>query len=147
MSLVLYACAIRVVPLLTNPMSLGVAVSVLSFFCRLVICYDSTWFSVIRLVIYVGGLMVSLCYFVCLIPNQKRRFKISQVVGGLTGRLVLRQFEYDILSSMAKRREITDIFSPANNMGFIFLAAFLLHAMLVVVSVRKVVSGPLRGLN
>nr|WPR14736.1 NADH dehydrogenase subunit 6 [Pseudomphala latericea] len=64
-------CSVFMLPLMAQPLSLGLAIMVLSLLlCVLTAMLLSSWYAYILFLIYVGGLLVMFAYVAALSPNM-----------------------------------------------------------------------------
>lgn len=114
--------------------------------CYLVRAFFSSWFRVIAVIVYVGGLLVIFSYFLAVCPNQSLDSKlwILPFTGGLS--LVIGYFRTIFYSpdTGGGLTELEFLYKTDDGILLIFLVLILLFALLAVVSVVRLSQGPLR---
>lgn len=114
--------------------------------CYLVRAFFSSWFRVIAVVVYVGGLLVIFSYFLAVCPNQTINRKWSILLFRV---LLSLGFSWGltIFYRPDSGRRLTDLdflYKTDDGLLLIFLVIILLYALLAVVSVVRLRQGPLR---
>lgn len=126
---------------------IGVFSLVLSLsICFLIRAFFSSWFSVISVVVYVGGLLIIFCYFLAVCPNQTISSK-----GWLLATAILMSFiimfwrDLKVFGAISGGiNEIDYIYVVDGGLVLIILVVVLLVALLSVVGVVNLRQGPLR---
>lgn len=114
--------------------------------CYLVRVFFSSWFRVIAIVVYVGGLLVIFSYFLAVCPNQAvgRKWKIFGLSGGLSFTIVWVRgsfYSFDVGRGLT---ELDFLYKADDGVLLLFLVIILLFALLSVVSIVRLSQGPLR---
>nr|BDC91901.1 NADH dehydrogenase subunit 6 [Armandia sp. GK-2021] len=124
-----------------SPFHVGALVLGLSVVSAIILSSATTWFSLILLLMYVGGMLVTFAYFLALCPNQIMGLSPMMVVPFLFGLMLLSS-----LNSLfvVKSEEMCNIYEVQNFVIFIILGVVLFLAM---VSVVKMVSRPFGALR
>lgn len=136
--------------LASSPLFLGLWVLLLALRVSLLLgLTTASWLGLFIFLIYVGGLLVIFAYFVALAPNQIIEAKIMLILRVATYfRLTFILYpNFIILASdfsYLTQTPIIALFSFSNIRIFLFLALVLFFALVAVVKIRTIVSGPLR---
>lgn len=136
--------------LASSPLFLGLWVLFLALRLSLFLgLITASWLGLFMFLIYVGGLLVIFAYFVALAPNQLIEGKRMLFLTFLTYlRLILIiapnfiLFNTDFL--FQPQNLLTSLFSFSNILIYILLALILFFALVSVVKIRAIASGPLR---
>ena len=131
----------------TSPLTLGLFSFVLAL-CVVVFLAGSlsTWFGLIGILVYLGGLLVMFAYFLAICPNQVISAKKPiKVVGGsfLLLCFIIRAFPPRIASPYMSRSFVR-LYLPQNAGFLLGLAVFLFLTLIVVVKIARRREGPLR---
>nr|NP_008181.1 NADH dehydrogenase subunit 6 [Katharina tunicata]AAC48369.1 NADH dehydrogenase subunit 6 [Katharina tunicata] len=157
MSLI-FSCAFSL-PLLTQPISLGLLLLFMSLFISILIFFgSSTWFSFILFLIYIGGLLVMFAYVTALMPNLMFKKNLIQVFFPVSTvfwllMLYLSDFIGTLLEEQTKMMFLWNsffnhlgisLFSPFNLLIIVSLALILFFVLICVVKICYFSNGPLR---
>ena len=116
--------------------------------CFIVRVKLSSWFAAIRVVVFVGGLLVMFSYFLSICPNYYNVGPKLGVVLGLCLRLaILSRLAVEVGVSSEKPIKVIEvdiIYGFSSCWILIFFGGVLLLNLYVVVSIVSLVSGPLR---
>lgn len=135
-------------PILLGLWVLGLALT-LSLLIALII---APWLGIITFLIYVGGLLVIFAYFVALAPNQLLEAKtmfILLLITHLTALTILTSAPltlnvWDFGPVPLPHSSLTMLVQSTNSFIYIALALILFLALVAVVKIRTISSGPLR---
>ena len=136
--------------LASSPLFLGLWVLILALRVSLLLgLTTASWLSLFIFLIYVGGLLVIFAYFVALAPNQIIEAKIILILRVATyfSLIFILYPNFIVLASdfsFTRQLPIIALFSFSNILIFLFLALVLFFALVAVVKIRTIVSGPLR---
>lgn len=141
-SLILSFCAALLFA--STPIILGLTCLIIAFVtAALLASLFSSWFALIALLIYVGGLLVIFAYFLAICPNQliaiktpAATFSISFILLTLTGT--------PQNTTLVNPTPLSNIFFPINVSLLLLLALLLLLTMISVVKITQRNRGPLR---
>ena len=132
---------------LDSVMIIGLFRLVLSLsICFLIRAFFSSWFRVISVVVYVGGLLIIFCYFLAVCPNQAISskgglFLVRLIMSGL----MLGASDVKVFSNVRSGlNEIDYMYVVDRGLVLIILVVVLLVALLSVVGVVNLSQGPLR---
>lgn len=133
----------------STPIILGLLCLIIAFStAALLASLFSSWFALIALLIYVGGLLVIFAYFLAICPNQLIALKTPFLVFLSTFALFLilapSHFQTPTLSIPTP---LVNIFLPAHTTLLVLLALLLLLTIIVVVKITQRNRGPLRPFN
>lgn len=124
-----------------SPFHVGALVLGLSVVSAVILSGATTWFSLILLLIYVGGMLVTFAYFLALCPNQIIGLSPIIVVPFLFRLMLLRGLNSFFI---VKREEMCSIYEVQNFVIFIILGVVLFLAMVRVVKMVRRPFGALR---
>lgn len=133
----------------TSPIVLGlICLNIAILVAALLTSLFSSWFGLIALLIYVGGLLVIFAYFLAICPNQLISIRTPITVFAFSFIILLLLFSFDPNTScLAEPTPLTNIFLPPHATLFILLALVLLLTIIVVVKITQRRRGPLRPFN
>lgn len=77
MSLVIAIILSILMPVIQSPLQIGLRITIIALMSAFFLIKARTWFSLMLLLMYVGGMLIALAYFLSLCPNQP--MKISSV--------------------------------------------------------------------
>lgn len=97
--------------------------------------------ALILLIMYVGGMLVTLAYFLALCPNQSATFSPVMFVPFFLGFTLLPDSPSQ---PMLKASELQDIYSRQNRVTLLFLALILFLTIIRVVKIVSRNAGALR---
>nr|YP_009773411.1 NADH dehydrogenase subunit 6 [Dendrochiton gothicus]QIZ12634.1 NADH dehydrogenase subunit 6 [Dendrochiton gothicus] len=157
LSLIFFCCFSM--PLMTQPITLGLLLLFLSFFVSVLVFFgSSTWFSFILFLIYVGGLLVMFAYVTALMPNLifKKNFihfffffstilwfsmlNLSEFIGVISEEQTKMSYLWDpYLNHLG-----ISLFSIFNLAVIVGLAMILFFVLICVVKICYFSNGPLR---
>jgi len=124
-----------------SPFYIGASVFMLSLIRALIVGKARTWFALILFIIYVGGMLVRLAYFLALCPNQSVTFSFFLGVPLIiAGPLLLMAHVPGVVDEV----EVVDLYIDVNQECLILSVLVLLIAMLRVVKIVRRRSGALR---
>lgn len=130
-------------PLAESPLLIGGFVLGLSVVRAFIISEARTWLAILLFLMYVGGILVTLSYFLALCPNQSVRFTPFLIMPiGIRFLFVGALPNYQITNSF----EVCDIYKSYNITSLIVLRIVLFLAMVRVVKMVRRSSGALRAL-
>jgi len=136
--------------LASSPLFLGLWILFLALSLSLLLgTLTSSWLGLFMFLIYVGGLLVMFAYFVALAPNQLIEGKTILSLSILSYLTLTPLFFTNTLALNSTFRashqsSLTALLSSSNTLIYIFLALILFFALVAVVKIRAVTSGPLR---
>lgn len=136
--------------LASSPLFLGLWVLILALRVSLLLGLTTiSWLGLFIFLIYVGALLVIFAYFVALAPNQIIEAKIIFILSVATyfSLIFILYPNFIVLASdfsYLSQSPIIALFSLSNILIFLFLALVLFFALVAVVKIRTIVSGPLR---
>lgn len=114
--------------------------------CYLVRAFFSSWFGIIAVIVYVGGLLVIFSYFLAVCPNQTMtsRWGVLFFSGAVSlGAIRFLKIFY-FMGGGSGLTEIEFLYKVDDGLLLVFLIILLLFALLSVVSIVRLRQGPLR---
>lgn len=114
--------------------------------CYLVRAFFRSWFRVIAVIVYVGGLLVIFSYFLAVCPNQSldRKWWVLPFRGFISLVIGLSRTIFYSPDVGGRLTELEFLYKTDDGLLLIFLVIILLFALLAVVSVVRLSQGPLR---
>ncbi len=110
-----------------------------------------SWFTFIVFIVYVGGLLVIIAYFLALVPKQRHAFSPKTNYIKFLVPLALLLFNltppthiYTIIFHKPFIENITSFYLPSNLCTLIFIALLLFVTIVSVVKIVRRSAGPLR---
>ena len=133
----------------STPIILGLLCLIVAFStAALLASLFSSWFALIALLIYVGGLLVIFAYFLAICPNQLIALKTPFLIFSFTfiifSALAPSHFYAPTLSNATP---LVNMFLPTHTTLLVLLALLLLLTIIVVVKITQRNRGPLRPFN
>lgn len=147
-SLILSISIICSLFLASSPLTIGIWILVLALTVATTIALAlSSWFGIITLLIYIGGIIVIFSYFAALSPNQ--HLNLGPIIKTSLITLVLllsttQLFFSPSLSPAGAAPKLTFIYQQENLSLLLFFAAVLFFALVAVVKISRRERGPLR---
>jgi len=137
-----------IILLSNNPTNLILNILLLTIIRSLIILINiTTWFSLILLLIYVGGIIVIFSYFVRLrsndsiiIPNKITHLIIIPVI-------IIETLSLQPITLSYKKSQIYELYLNKNIFIIILITIILLIIIIIVIKIVKTNNGPLRGFN
>lgn len=113
----LAASTLSILPFITQPLTIGVAIIMATLFlCLLIACYIRSWYAYVLFLIYVGGLLVIFAYVIALSPNTIFKAEV------LTPIVFFSSFGILFMSSYTQLWvSFSNFVSPESGYSFIFL--------------------------
>nr|AVW86181.1 NADH dehydrogenase subunit 6 [Eulepethus nanhaiensis] len=139
--------------LANSPLSIGLWVLLLALMVAISTSFIfPSWFAFIIFLIYIGGMLVMFSYFTALTPNQPLEMKKMCISLILTLFLIMMiLFSSPILNTLlstqwtSSSNPISILFTSYNTTLLLFLASILFLALVAVVKITNLPSGPLRS--
>ena len=133
--------------LLNNPINLTIIILIIaaltSLTYRLTI---SSWFRLILLLIYIGGIIIIFSYFISLNSNDPIFIK-SKLYLILIPIIIIKRYNLHICLPVFYRSQVHVIYLTKNIPILLFIRIILLLIIIIVIKIVKTNNGPLRGLN
>lgn len=130
----------------SSPIILGLLSLIIAFAAAgLLVRLFSSWFALITILIYVGGLLVIFAYFLAICPNQLIALKTPLSVFSITALIIIiavPPIPHSLIS--AEPTPLVNIFLPTQAPLLVLLALLLLLTIIVVVKITQRNRGPLR---
>lgn len=141
MSLLICIVFAFLIPMAESPLFIGVFVLGISVVRAFIISEARTWLALILLLIYVGGMLVTLAYLLALCPNQSVVLTPVVVFPVSLAFIFLQDSPgYQVEKSF----EVCDIYRRYNLRTFIMLGLILFLAIVRVVKMVSLSAGALR---
>ena len=153
---IIVSCSAFVLSMALTPLSLGIWILLFSLTIALLVrSFISSWWGIVLFLIYVGGLLVIFAYFRAVTPNQQWELLplvifsfLLVIILWLNNDLFFSpdpvlSFNYSYSSSYTP----TKITESANIILYLTLASILFLALIIVVKISRLTSGPLRPFN
>jgi len=107
----------------------------------------SPWFSLILLLIYIGGIIVIFSYFVRLRSNDSIIILKSNLHFLMLPVVVIETMNLQIYLPIFNKSQINELYLYKNTTILLFITLMLLTIIIIVAKIVKPDNGPLRGFN
>lgn len=137
------------VSLINTPLTIGFIIFLLTIVIRIILnLVFSSWLGIRVVLIYIGGLLVIFSYFIAINPNLKLRLSIVAMRMSLSF-FVLSIFWFSLQNIFLRAPInyniiISSVISTKNMWIIFFLVISLFIALIAVVKITSLKSGPLR---